>query len=75
MTRWPWGAHHTEMLGHLEAAALRWWTNYDPTQADTAPTNDTVAEWLREKRGVSKDKAQAIASILRADGLRTRPRS
>lgn len=72
--RWPWGSHHTEMLGHVEAAARKWWANYDPTSPDTAPTNDMVAEWLCDVQGVSKDKAKAIASILRADGLRTGPR-
>ena len=73
-TAWPWGTHHTDMLGHLEAAARKWWAFYDPSQPDTAPTNDIVASWLHEERNVSKDKARAIASILRADGLRTGPR-
>lgn len=72
--RWPWGAHHTDALGHLEAAAARWWTFYDPTDPSTAPTNEMVAEWLRDERFVSKEKAYAIASILRADGLKTGPR-
>jgi hypothetical protein len=73
-THWPWGNHHTELLGHLEAAARKWWQLYDPASPDTAPTNDMVSEWLITDRGVSKDKAKAIASILRADGLRTGPR-
>lgn len=72
--KWPWGAHHTESLGHLEAAAIRFWRLYDPADPSTAPTNDMVSGWLRDERGVSKDKANAIASILRADGLRTGPR-
>ncbi|MFC7462618.1 hypothetical protein [Hydrogenophaga defluvii] len=67
--KWPWGAHHTEQLGHLEAAAQRFWKNYDPSEPDTAPINEMVADWLVKERGVSKDKARAIASILRADGL------
>jgi hypothetical protein len=73
-THWPWGGHHTELLGHLEAAARKWWQLYDPASPDTAPTNDMVSEWLVTERRVSKDKARAIASILRADGLRTGPR-
>jgi len=72
--RWPWGSYHTEMLGHVEAAARKWWLNYDPARPDTAPTNETVSAWLCHERGVSKDKAKSIASILRADGLRTGPR-
>lgn len=73
-SRWPWGTHHTALLGDLEAAAKKWWVNYDPARPDTAPTNEMVSDWLREERSVSKEKAQAIASILRADGLRTGPR-
>lgn len=67
--RWPWGGHHTQQLGHLEAAANKWWKLYDPSDITTAPTNEMVAEWLMQERGVAKDKARAIASILRADGL------
>lgn len=71
---WPWGAHHTEALGHLEAAARRFWKLYDPADADTAPTNKQVSEWLQKERGLSQKMADAIASILRADGLPTGPR-
>lgn len=72
--RWPWGNHHTELLGHLDAAARRYWQNYDPTDATTAPTNKDVAEWLVTERKVSKKMAESIASMLRADGLPTGPR-
>lgn len=72
--RWPWGTHHTELLGHLDAAARKFWTLYDPADLSTAPTNEMVAEWLQEHRDVSKDKSRAIASILRPDGLPTGPR-
>jgi hypothetical protein len=72
--RWPWGDHHTELLGHLEAAAARYWVNYNPDDATTAPTNKDVAEWLVDKRNVSQKMAESIASMLRPDGLRTGPR-
>ena len=72
--RWPWGDHHTELLGHLEAAARRYWVNVDPSDPATAPTNKTVIEWLKKERKVSAAKAESIASILRADGLPTGPR-
>ena len=72
--KWPWGSHHTELLGHLEAAAHRSWANFDPTDNTTAPTNEAVSAWLAE-RGVSKRGADAIASILRVNGLPTGPRS
>lgn len=71
---WPWGNHHTELLGHLEAAARRFWVNYDPTDATTAPTNKDVSEWLITERKVSQKMAESIASILRPDGLATGPR-
>jgi len=71
---WPWGDYHTELLGHLEAAAVRYWVNYDPTDATSAATNKDVAEWLMGDRKLSKKAADAIASILRADGLPTGPR-
>lgn len=69
--RWPWGNHHTEALGHLEAAALRFWVNHDPADPGTLPTNDVVAEWLQNERKVSSKKlAYAIASMLRLDGIK-----
>lgn len=73
-SRWPWGNHHTELLGHLEAAALRHWVNHDPDDATTAPTNKDVAEWLVSERNVSQKMAESIASMLRPDGLPTGPR-
>jgi hypothetical protein len=72
--RWPWGNHHTELLGHLAAAAQRYWVKYDPTDATTAPTNKDVAEWLIANHKVSQKMADAIASMLRPDGLPTGPR-
>lgn len=71
---WPWGDYHTQLLGHLEAAAQRFWVEYDPADFTTANTNATVSGWLQSERKVSKMMADAIASILRADGLPTGPR-
>lgn len=72
--RWPWGDHHTEALGHLEAAGLRFWQWFDPTEPATAETNENVVDWLITERKASKDRARAIASLLRADGLPHGPR-
>ncbi len=72
--KWPWGDHHTKDLEHLAAAAHRFWTLYDPNDFTTAPTNRVVAEWLISNRGVSRDRANYMASILRADGLPDGPR-
>lgn len=71
--RWPWGNHHTEMLGHLEAAAHRFWKRYDPSDKTTAPTNREIIAWLIERK-VSKSMAEAMATILRIDGLPPGPR-
>lgn len=71
---WPWGGHHTELLGHLEAAARKFWVNYDPADATTAPVNRDVSEWLVNDRRVSQKMAESIASMLRPDGLPTGPR-
>ena len=67
---WPWGKHTTEMLEHLRAAGERYWRLYDPTDSTTAPTNATVAEFLKG-REVSTRIAEAMATILRADGLQS----
>lgn len=67
-SEWPWGDHHTELLSHLRAAAEKWWKYYSPQDPTTAPTNSEVTSWL-EGRGVAKRTAEAMATILRADGL------
>lgn len=72
--RWPWGEHHTQALGHLEAAGVRFWQSFDPSDPCTANTNETVIEWLINERGASREKARSIASLLRADGLPPGPR-
>jgi hypothetical protein len=72
--RWPWGNHHTELLGHLEAAARKWWSFYEPSDSTTAPRNSDVSEWLQTERKVSRTMADSIASMLRPDGLPTGPR-
>lgn len=70
---WPWGDYETDLLRKLAAAANRFWKNYDPSDPTTAPTNDQVIHWLM-KQDVAERTAQIMATILRADGLRTGPR-
>lgn len=72
--RWPWGNHHTEALGHLEAAASKFWKLYDPNEPGTAPINEQVVNWLVNERNVSKKMAIGIASMLRPRNLKTGPR-
>ena len=70
---WPWGSHETALLRHLSAAAKHWWANYDPTDHTTAPRNEDVSTWLRE-RGVGEGMSDKMATILRVDGLPKGPR-
>lgn len=72
--RWPWGDHHTRNLGYLEAAAKKFWTYYDPSDPGTASTNNEVSDWLIEEYKLSAQLAKSIASMLRADDLRSGPR-
>lgn len=67
--RWPWGNHHTELLGHLEAAALEFWASYDHKKPITAPKNEVIENWLQE-RGVAKHVSVVMASMLRLNGLK-----
>ena len=71
---WPWGDYETKLLRDLAAAAHRWWVNFDPTDPTTAPTNDQVSAWLVKERKATERIADAMATILRADGLRPGPR-
>ena len=71
---WPWGGHNTAALGHMAAAAQRFWVNHDPDDPGTAPKNADVSQWLQKERKVSGNLADSIASILRKDGLPTGPR-
>jgi hypothetical protein len=74
-SRWPWGNHHTKLLGHLDAAARMFWSEYDPAKPKTtAPKNAVVVSWLVDECGVSETMAGAMASLLRADHLKVGPR-
>ena len=66
----PWGSHHTKLMGLLFAATAKFWKYYDPDDPSTAPTNSSIEKWLVIK-GVSPRVAQAMATIMRADGLKT----
>lgn len=70
--RWP--KHETAKLTALRLAAVKFWANYDRSNPDTAPKNAEVSAWLVETHKVSSQLADAMASILRADGLKTGPR-
>lgn len=68
--KWPWGEYETELLRLLDAAARRFWVNYDPGDPSSAPTSSEVMAWLKEQKAdISSRETEAIAKILRADGL------
>lgn len=71
--RWPWGSYETKLLRNLAEAAEKYWKLYDTTDPTTAPTNETVKQWLISE-GVPKRVAEVMAQMLRADGLPTGPR-
>jgi len=72
-TKWPWGDYETALLRRLASAAEEWWSTYDPASPATAPKNKEVKDWLIDQ-GVSDRVAENMATILRADGLKTGPR-
>lgn len=69
-TNWPWGSFETARLRRLAGAVQKFWVNYDPAEPDTAPTNPQIAGWL-EEQGESPNIAEAMATILRADDLKS----
>lgn len=69
---WPWGDYTTPLLGHLDAAARRYWINYDPNEGN-ANTKKVVVDWLT-KKGCSQNEAEAIDLILRPKDLPRGPR-
>lgn len=58
----------TPQIELLSAAVKRFWSNHDPNEPDTWPTNEQVTDWLID-RGVSKTKASAMASIMRSENI------
>jgi hypothetical protein len=62
--------HDTKLLRILRAASEKWWELFDPSDPSTAPTNKQVTDWL-VKQGVTSNIASSMATILRADGLKT----
>lgn len=71
ITGWPWGSYSTPELQKLAQAADKFWKRYDPTDSTTAPKNQEVIKWLIGQ-GISKNIAEAIATILRDKSLPTR---
>ncbi len=68
---WPWGKYETNLLAKLALAADHFWKDYDPKNS-TPPKQWDVVDWLLEHGVSSRNMAEAIATILRADGLPTR---
>lgn len=65
----PYHGHKSEGLEYVEEAIYQFWSTVDPEDPTTAPTKAEVVEYL-EKRGASKNVAQAVDLILRPENLR-----
>lgn len=74
LNKQTWPDHETSKLQALRLAAIRFWKNFDPTDPSTAPTNEDVSNWLQREHKLSASLSDAMATILRIDGLRTGPR-
>ncbi|MDY0746546.1 hypothetical protein SNE35_18680 [Paucibacter sp. R3-3] len=77
---WPWGSYETELLRMLARAATKFWADFDPSAPASADMNKAVMAWLQEQKlsdgaPVSERMAKAMATILRAPGLPSGPRS
>lgn len=71
--KWPWGDHTSRHLEALADAARNFWSVYEHGQ--DPPSNPEVSEWLQKTHGISEFVADAMATILRADGAKKgRPR-
>ncbi|WP_247304809.1 hypothetical protein [Ralstonia pseudosolanacearum] len=71
---WPWGNHETKLLRALAEAGEQWWSTYDHDDKTTAPTNEDVSKWLRQRHGIAARVAEVMAQILRADDIPQGPR-
>lgn len=75
MTNLPWPAHDTKNLSALRAAAFIWENEYKKGDDTTAPTNEEISQFLQAKHGIAPTLADSMATILRADDLKTGPRT
>lgn len=61
---WPWGEYSTPDLELAAEAVREFWCGWKGDVAN-APKNDSVIAWL-EARGMSTNKAQAVAALIRS---------
>lgn len=75
MTNLPWPSHDTKNLSALRAAAFIWEKKYKKGDDTTAPTNEEISKFLQAEHGIAPTLADSMATILRADDLKTGPRT
>jgi hypothetical protein len=75
MTNLPWPAHDTKNLSALRAAAFIWEKEYKKGDDTTAPTNEKISRFLQAEHRIAPTLADSMATILRADELKTGPRT
>ncbi|MCP3752287.1 hypothetical protein [Pseudomonas sp. SBB6] len=65
----PYHGHRSEGLEYVEDAIKQLWSTYDEDDPSTAPTQEEVIRYLREK-GAGANMADAVNLILRPANLR-----
>ncbi len=73
-TKWPWGEYETKNLLMLEAVVRKFWASYDRSKPNKAPMNKEIIHWLETEHGMSNNIASAVATILKAEEVKTGPR-
>lgn len=69
--KWPWGSYENEALRIADAAIRKWWINYDPADYTSAPTIGTVSGWIEKEFKLTNNKANLIATLINADGIKS----
>lgn len=65
--RWPWGEYETWRYRIMAEATEKFWVRYAPGEPESAPGNEQVVKWLRDKGISSETMANSMATIMRAD--------
>lgn len=71
---WPWGDYETDLLNKIALAVEHFWKDFDTDSTKSIPKKMEVTDWLVKHGVKSNNIAEAIATIIRPDGLSTRPK-
>jgi hypothetical protein len=65
----PFCHYETKLLKIQGEAIKKFWADFDPMKPGTEPKKTTVMNWLKSEYRISDKSADAIATIIRPDGL------